>query len=166
VEQLIYRRACDGNALTREGHLEPVDRRVVGALADSEPREERRAILKQIHAAIAGDPARYHIVRAGQALPTEPAGGVAVVSGRVASKGLSDELKGVFYAVIETPAGRAYHVSLDRQAAETMRPGEIVSFTTKPDLPVRPVDRQIAEVARARGGAFIVDRAADGAAPA
>jgi hypothetical protein len=76
----------------------------------------------------------------------------------VASKGLSDELKGDFYAVIETPTGRAYHVVLDRRAAETVRAGDIVSFTTKPEASVRPADRQIAEVARARGGVYTLER--------
>jgi hypothetical protein len=81
----------------------------------------------------------------------------------VASKGLSDELKGTFYAVIETPTGRAYHVPLDPRAAETMRPGDIVSFTTKPEAPVRPVDRQIADDARAHGGVYTLERTADSA---
>ncbi len=126
-----------------EGWQEPL--RELGARGD---------ILKQIHAAISGDPARYHVVRAGHAMPTDPAGGSEVVSGRVASKGLSDELKGAFYAVIETPTGRAYHVPLDRRGAETLRAGDIVSFTTRPEPPVRPVDRQIAEVARTRGGVY------------
>jgi type IV secretory pathway VirD2 relaxase len=120
----------------------------------------RGDILKQIHAAVSADPARYHIVGRGQAVPTDPAGGGHVVSGRVASKGLSDELKGDFYAVIETPTGRAYHVALDRRGAETVRAGDIVSFTTKPEAPVRPADRQIAEVARARGGVYTLDRTA------
>jgi type IV secretory pathway VirD2 relaxase len=123
----------------------------------------RGDILKQIHAAISGDPARYHIVRPGQAVQTHSPVGSQVLSGRVASKGLSDELKGTFYAVIETPTGRAYHVPLDPRAAETMRPGDIVSFTTKPEAPVRPVDRQIADVARAQGGVFTLERPADNA---
>ena len=83
--------------------------------------------------------------------------------GRVASKGLSDELKGAFYAVIETPTGRAYHVPLDRRGAETLRAGDIVSFTTRPEPPVRPVDREIAEVARTRGGVYTLGRTAEGA---
>jgi type IV secretory pathway VirD2 relaxase len=116
----------------------------------------RDDILKQIHAAISGDPARYRIVREGDAVPTDPAGGARVVSGRVASKGLSDELKGAFYAVVETPTGRAYHVALDARTAETVHPGDIVSLTTKPEPPVRPVDRQIAETARVGGGVYAV----------
>jgi Protein of unknown function (DUF3363) len=124
---------------------------------------ERGDILKQIHAAVSVDPARCCIVGRGQAVPTDPAGGGDVVSGRVASKGLSDELKGDFYAVIEAPTGRAYHVALDRRAAETVRAGDIVSLTTKPEAPVRPVDRQIAEVACARGGVHTLEPTAGAA---
>src|SRR5580658_423810 len=123
----------------------------------------RGDILQQIHAAISGDPARYRIVRDGDAVPTDAAGGSRVVSGRVASKGLSDELKGAFYAVVETPTGRAYHVALDARSAEAMRPGDIVSFTTKPEAPVRPSDRQIAEVARAQGGVYTLEPTAGAA---
>lgn len=45
VQELIHRRARDGDALTREGLLEAVDRDVVGALADGQVGEERRAVL-------------------------------------------------------------------------------------------------------------------------
>ncbi len=117
----------------------------------------RGDILKQIHAAVAGDRARYRIVREGQALPTDHVGGSDIVCGRVASKGLSDELKGAFYAVIEAPTGNAYHVPLDARGAEAMRLGDIVSFTTQPEAAVRPVDRQIAEGARAQGGVYAVE---------
>ena len=120
----------------------------------------RGDILKQIHAAVSADPARCHIVGRGHAVPTDPAGGGHVVSGRVASKGLSDELRGDFYAVIETPTGRAYHVALDRRGAETVRAGDIVSLTTKPEVSVRPADKEIAEVARARGGFYTLEPAA------
>jgi type IV secretory pathway VirD2 relaxase len=96
----------------------------------------RDDILKQIHTAISGDPARYRIVREGHPVPTDPSGGSPVVTGRVAAKGLSDELKGKFYAVIETPTGRAYHVPLDRRAAEAVRTGDIVTFMTKPEAHV------------------------------
>jgi hypothetical protein len=81
----------------------------------------------------------------------------AAVTGRVAGKGLSDELKGTFYAVVETPAGRAYHVPLDAKSAQTVGVGDLVSLATPPETPVRPADRQIAEAARARGGVFAVD---------
>lgn len=111
-------------------------------------------IIKQLHAAVSvGDPVRYHVVRAGQALQPDASDG-AVVTGRVASKGLSDELKGVFYAVVETPAGSAYHVPLDRRSAESLRPGDVVSLTTKPEPAVRPIDRHISEVAAALSGVY------------
>jgi hypothetical protein len=114
----------------------------------------RGDIIKQIHAAVSGDPARYHVVRAGQALPTGTTAETQVVTGRVASKGLSDELRGAFYAVVETPTGRAYHVPLDARSAESLQPGDIVSLATKPLAPVRSVDRHIAAVAGARNGTY------------
>jgi hypothetical protein len=125
----------------------------------------RGDILKQIHAAIPRDPAHYRVVRDGDPVSTEP-GAPGVVSGRVASKGLSDELKGAFYAVVEAPSGRAYHLALDARTAETVRSGDIVSFTTRPESPVRPVDRQIAEGARAHGGMYTLEQAAGGASRA
>jgi hypothetical protein len=35
--------------------------------------------------------------------------------GASGQQGLSDELKGAFYAVVETPSGRAYHVHQERE---------------------------------------------------
>jgi len=120
----------------------------------------RGDILKQIHTAIRGDPSRYGIVRVGDALPTNGADTPSVLWGRVASKGLSDELKGDFYAVLETPTGAAYHVPLDRRSAEELRTGDLVSFTTRPEPAVRPIDRHISAVARAHGGVYAFDPAA------
>ncbi len=117
----------------------------------------RGDILKQIHAAVRGDPARYRIVGEGDALEPGLAGDAGVVSGRVARKGLSDELKGRLYAVIETPTGHALHVPLDPRSAQDLRPGDIVSVTSRPERAVRPVDRHIANVARARGGVYAHD---------
>ncbi|MGA7119799.1 MAG: DUF3363 domain-containing protein, partial [Polyangiaceae bacterium] len=88
----------------------------------------RGDILQQIHAAVRGDPSRYDAVRPGEALPPEPGMASPVVTGRVAGKGLSDELKGTFYAVVETPAGRAYHVPLDARSAQTVGVGDLVSL--------------------------------------
>ncbi|MGA2451853.1 MAG: DUF3363 domain-containing protein, partial [Polyangiaceae bacterium] len=126
----------------------------------------RGDILQQIHAAVRGDPSRYDAVWPGEALPPEPGMASPVVTGRVAGKGLSDELKGTFYAVVETPAGRAYHVPLDARNAQTVGVGDLVSLATPPETPVRPADRQIAEAARTRGGVFAVDPAGDGDAQA
>jgi type IV secretory pathway VirD2 relaxase len=122
----------------------------------------RGDILQQIHKAVRGDPSRYDALRPGEALPSEPGMATPVVTGRVAGKGLSDELKGTFYVVVETPAGRAFHVPLDGRSAQTVGVGDLVSFATPPETPVRPADRQIAEVARAQGGVFAVGPAAGG----
>jgi type IV secretory pathway VirD2 relaxase len=123
----------------------------------------RGDILKQIHAAISGDPARYRIVRDGDAVPIDPAGGSLGVSGRVASKGLSEELKGVYFAIVETPTGTVYHVPLSARSAEQLRAGDIVSLATKPAEPIRTVDREIAEAARAGAGAYFLKPTIDGA---
>jgi hypothetical protein len=65
-----------------------------------------------------------------------------------------------FYAVLETPTGAAYHVPLDRRSAEELRTGDLVSFATRPEPAVRPIDRHIAAVARAHGGVYAFDAAA------
>jgi type IV secretory pathway VirD2 relaxase len=123
----------------------------------------RGDILQQIHKAVRGDPSRYDALRPGEALPPEPGEAApAFVTGRVAGKGMSDELKGRYYAVVETPVGRAYHVPLDARSAQTVGVGDLVSLATTPVTPVRPADRQIAGAARARGGVFAVDGSAGG----
>jgi hypothetical protein len=85
------------------------------------------------------------------------AGGSRVVTGRVAHKGVSDELKGSLYAIIETPTGQAYHVPLNVPSAENIRPGDLVSVATRPEKAVRAIDRYIANVARGQGGVYALD---------
>jgi type IV secretory pathway VirD2 relaxase len=116
---------------------------------------ERGDIVKQLHRAMrGGDPARFYAVRPGQGLP-DGRGGVeeGAMVGRVAAKGLEDESKGVWYAVLETPTGGAYHVRLSARQAEVTRTGDLVTFGTRRDVAVRPVDRHIAKVA-APGGVY------------
>jgi len=120
---------------------------------------ERGDIVKQMHRAMrGGDPARFHAVRPGQGLP-DGRGGLEehALIGRVAAKGLEDESKGIWYAVLETPTGAAYHVRLSARQAEITRTGDLVTFGTKREAAVRPVDRHIAEVA-ARDGVYVLDR--------
>ncbi|HXX69874.1 MAG TPA: DUF3363 domain-containing protein [Polyangiaceae bacterium] len=117
---------------------------------------ERGDILKQIHRAMrGGDPGRFHAVRPGQGLP-DGRGGIEerVLVGRVAGKGLEDESKGIWYAVLETPTGAAYHVRLTARQAEVTRTGDLVTFGTEREPAVRPVDRRIAEEASRRGGIY------------
>jgi len=105
----------------------------------------RGDILKQIHAAISGDPA-HTTSFAGDRPWRRQAGGSQVLSGRVASKGLS-ELKGTFYAVFETPTGR--RTTCARPGGRRDDPsGRHRVFTTKPEAPVRPIDDKIATTPR------------------
>jgi type IV secretory pathway VirD2 relaxase len=126
----------------------------------------RGDIIKQIHAVISGDPARYRILRSGEPLEPDRADGTRarVVTGRVAGKGLSDELKGPYYAVVETPAGHAYHVPLDPRSADALRQGDWVSLRSEPEAAIRSVDRHIADVARGQDGVYRLEPVSDDAA--
>jgi type IV secretory pathway VirD2 relaxase len=119
----------------------------------------RGDILKQMHRAVRGEVAHYLVVEPGQALSAGD-GGERTLVGRVAGKGLADEVKGSFYAVLETPWGEAYRVTLDARAADALRVGDLASLRTKPEPPVRPIDRHIAETARAEGGLCALGRMA------
>ena len=93
----------------------------------------RGDIIKQMHLALRGDPSRYRIVAPGQDVEPTPADPRGTLHGRIVSKGLSDELAGRYYAIVETPAGTGYHIQLDRRAAETVREGDLVAFGNGPD---------------------------------
>jgi type IV secretory pathway VirD2 relaxase len=129
---------------------------VLAASWQSELRElgKRGDILKQIHDAVHGDASRYRIVGRGEPLPQGDERGERLLVGRVAAKGLSDEVKGSLYAVLETASGEAFHVALDPRQAESLRAGDLVSFGTKREAAVRPIDRYIAEIAGRSGGVF------------
>jgi type IV secretory pathway VirD2 relaxase len=114
----------------------------------------RGDILHAIHQALRGDPARYRIVAPGQAL-RDVDGTDGPLVGRVVQKGLADESKGTFYAIVETPAGVAYRLPLAASMAEDLRAGDLVSFDTRRESAVRAVDRRIAEVARDQGGLVV-----------
>jgi type IV secretory pathway VirD2 relaxase len=118
---------------------------------------ERGDILKQMHRALhGGDAERFHVVRPGQGLP-DGQGGVeeGTLVGRVVRKGLGDELSGrTFYAVIETPTGDAYHVTVAARAADALRVGDLVWLGTKREPAVQRVDRHLVEVAAAQRGVY------------
>jgi type IV secretory pathway VirD2 relaxase len=118
---------------------------------------ERGDIVKQVHRALAADDAgRFHVVARGLGLP-DGQGGVdeRTLVGRVARKGLADELKGqAFYAVIETATGDAYHVTLGARVADALRAGDLVSFATRREPAVAPIDKHIAEVSAAHRGIY------------
>jgi type IV secretory pathway VirD2 relaxase len=126
---------------------------------------ERGDILKQMHRALhGGDAERFHVVRPGQGLRDDQ-GGVEerTLVGRIVRKGLGDELNGrTFYAVIETPTGDAYHLTVAARVADALRVGDLVSFGTKREPAVQPVDRHLAEVAAAHGGVYELAGNAEG----
>jgi hypothetical protein len=115
-----------------------------------------------MHMAAPGDRGRYRIVRPGQPLDLDRADEPVVHLGRVASKGLADEVKGTFYAVLEAPTGHVYGVTLGARAAEELCPGDIVTFATRREPAVRPVDKEIAQIAAARGGRYAPEPMPDG----
>jgi type IV secretory pathway VirD2 relaxase len=125
---------------------------------------ERGDILKQMHRALhGGDAERFHVVRPGQGLP-DGQGGVEerILVGRVVRKGLGDELRGgTFYAVVETPTGDAYHLTVTPRVADALRVGDLVSLRTKREPAVQPVDRHLVEVAAAHGGVYELAGGAD-----
>jgi type IV secretory pathway VirD2 relaxase len=127
-------------------------------------RGERGDILKQMHRALhGGDAERFHVVRPGQGLP-DGRGGVEerALVGRVVRKGLGDELSGrTFFAVIETPTGDAYHVTVAARVADVLRVGDLVSFGTKREPAAQPVDRHLAEGAAAHRGVYQLTGDAD-----
>jgi hypothetical protein len=113
----------------------------------------RGDILAHMHKDLRGDPARYRIVMPGRALEPTPADGGSVLYGRVVRKGLSDELKGTFYVVLETPAGAGYRLPLDARSAEELRTGDLVTLTTRPERRVgRRLGEEGAPEPRERGG--------------
>jgi type IV secretory pathway VirD2 relaxase len=117
---------------------------------------ERGDILKQMHGALSADGGRFHVVGRGLGL-SDGQGGVDERThvGRVVRKGLADELKGqAFYAVLETAAGDAYHVTLGARAADAVRAGDLVSFSTRREPAVAPADKHIAEVSAAHRGIY------------
>jgi type IV secretory pathway VirD2 relaxase len=125
---------------------------------------ERGDILKQMHRALqGGDAERFHVVRPGEGLP-DGQGGVEERTrvGRVVCKGLGDELHGrTFYAVIETPTGAAYHVTVAARVVDDLRVGDLVSFGTKREPAVQPIDRHLVEVAGAHRGVYELASDAD-----
>lgn len=118
---------------------------------------KRNDIIKQMHDVVRGDTSRYCIVGDGEPVPVGLHGVQPDTVARVAGKGLSDEMAGALYAVLETPEGRAYHVPIDGKTADAVRVGDLVTFGSRPEAAVRPMDRHIAESVRSTGGVLVVD---------
>jgi type IV secretory pathway VirD2 relaxase len=109
----------------------------------------RGDIIKQMHRALRGDVARYEILEmssfqeSGQPL-----------YGRVVKKGLSDEQRGTYFAIVETPSGRGCYVPLDSCAAEEAREGDVVRIQSRPQRWRRKDDETIDRIARANHGVY------------
>jgi hypothetical protein len=118
---------------------------------------ERGDVLKQMHRALCADyETRLHVVPRGLGLP-DGLGDIdqRTLVGRVVRKGLAEELRGQsFYAVIETATGDAYHITVGARVAETLRAGELVSFSTRRESAAGPIDKHIAEVSAAHRGIY------------
>jgi hypothetical protein len=109
---------------------------------------ERGDIIKRLHAALGGPrPAGQLSVHDGQT-DNGP------VEGIVRRKGLHDELKGDFYAVVETARGRAHYVRLDAASAESLREGQMVRIEVGRRAWAKPMDKVIEAVARQAGGIY------------
>lgn len=108
---------------------------------------ERSRIFEEIHREVGGDPSRYRIF-------DRKVHGDGI-EGRLASKGLADELGDRYYCVVETAQGNAFYVQLDMgRAPEGFRKGEIVSVASEPDSWLKPTDRIIAEQAARNNGRY------------
>lgn len=113
----------------------------------------RGDIIKQMHRALHGDPARYQIISPGSAGPDK----AGVIYGRVAAKGLADELKGVFFAVVEGANGGGYHVSIDARTAESLNVGDMVSVRWAERRWLASADRQAFLWAKAHGMLYVAE---------
>lgn len=108
---------------------------------------ERSQIYQEMHREVSGDPARYRIF-------DSKAHG-EVIEGRIAAKGLADELGDRYYCIVETPKGNSFYVKLDKgMNPEEFRKGEIVSIRSERESWLKPTDTIIAEQASKNGGRY------------
>ena len=122
---------------------------------------ERNDIIKQMHAAVGGDTARYRTVKPGEPLnPEAPSDRPAPpVAGRIRAKALADEVRGTYCAIVETPDGRAYRLPLDPRTTATSRVGDFVTVASAPRSRGRPEDSTLEAMARAAAGVCTVSAA-------
>ncbi len=106
---------------------------------------EHADIIKRIHQGLGATPARPEVFP-----PVAPTG-THEITGIIRAKGLHDELKGTFFAVIESTDGRAHYVELPpRQAAERVV-GDLVRVVSEPYPAAAILDAAIARLAKASG---------------
>ena len=105
----------------------------------------RGDMVRQMHDAVRGDPARYRSLEPGEPLP-------GPVSGRVRAKVLADELRGTMCAIVEAPDGQAYRLPVDARTAEAFRVRDFVVLESAPRPRGRAEDVRIEAMAREAGG--------------
>jgi type IV secretory pathway VirD2 relaxase len=113
----------------------------------------RGDIIKEMHRALQGDLSRYRIIADAQSLAHDGARDSQVLYGRVAKKGLSDELRGSVFAIVESPHGGGYYVRLDKKAADVVREGDLVAVRARPHRG-RAEDEEIQRLAQDNNGLY------------
>lgn len=79
------------------------------------------------------------------------------ITGRVVSRGLSDEINDCHYLIVDALDGRTHYVDIGKgEATEPTPEGAIVRIDPKHPEP-RQVDRTVSEIAAANGGRYDVD---------
>jgi len=109
---------------------------------------ERDDICKRMYRATNGETALEHYEIVDGRTEHEPIVGV------VRRKGLHDELRGEFYAVLETARGGTAYICIDDATARGLKEGMIARVTVERQTWAKPIDRVLAQVAGENGGVY------------
>jgi len=109
---------------------------------------ERDDICKRMYRATKGDTALEHYEIVDGRTEHEEIVGV------VRRKGLHDELRGQFYAVVETARGGTAYICVDDATARGLKEGTIACVTVERQTWAKPIDRVLAQVAGENGGVY------------
>lgn len=130
--------------------------RLADDLADTLRRMgERDDIIRTMQRAYAARPSSPARVDRVIYDPARPESGALV--GRVAARGLSDELEDSHYLIVEATDGRSHYVDIGKgETLDALADGAIVRIAPV-TASARPVDRAIAAVAAANAGHYDID---------
>ncbi|MBC8524331.1 MAG: relaxase/mobilization nuclease and DUF3363 domain-containing protein [Chlorobium phaeobacteroides] len=107
----------------------------------------RHEIYLEMHKQLDGDASRYRMYDKAQ--QHEP------VEGKLVGKGLSDELGDRYFFIVETRAGSAFYVPLEKgMDPEKYRKGDIISIRSEKETWLKTSDRIIADQASKNGGRY------------
>lgn len=111
---------------------------------------ERGDIIKGMFRELGGETAHYRVYDKNAPEPEK-------IQGRIVAKGLSDELYDRQYVLIESPAGKAWHVELDSHLSiADYRVNDLVSLDVNSESHLKPSDRHIEMIANANDGLYTV----------